>query len=90
MTERDLQTIKVPLDEFVREVAREAAREVAREAARLAANEAARIASEMLVEKHERECLARQNAPRAIFWAGVAMGSGLLGGLGGAVLTKLW
>jgi len=31
MTPEDMQSVKVPLDEFVREIAREAAREVIRE-----------------------------------------------------------
>jgi len=73
MTERDLQTIKVPLNEFVRELAREAAREMAL----------------ILLREHEKTCLARRVAGRMIFFCGVVVGSGVLGGGIGAFLMKV-
>lgn len=76
MTREEMRTIQVPLDEFVREVAREAAREAARE----------HIES-CPIKDTERRVTALEK--QIAFAAGAIVGSGILGGTIGAMITQM-
>lgn len=77
MTRDEMSRIQVPLDEFVREVAKEAARETIRQ-----------HFETWPVKDIERRVTTLEK--QIIFAAGAIVGSGVLGGTIGAVVTQLF
>lgn len=79
--ERDLQNIKVPLDDFVREVAREAAREVIKDHAKNCKVHDLETTVEHLQGKVDKLTW------RLAILIGAMLGSGLIGGAISALLA---
>jgi len=75
MNQDDLRNIQVPLDQFVREIAREAARTILRE------HVSTCLIGETVVRVTKIES-------RLSLLVGIMLGSGALGGAAGALLTK--
>jgi len=79
MTEQK-PTVQMPLNDFVRELAREAAWHVGNQ----------------IIEAHMKDCVARQLEPRVrkleewrATFVGIAIGSGVLGGTSAGIVTWL-
>ncbi|GAB4133048.1 MAG: hypothetical protein Kow0040_14800 [Thermogutta sp.] len=76
MTREEMARIQVPLDSFVREIAKDAAREAARE-----------YFASCPIKDIERRVTALEK--QIAFAAGAIVGSGILGGTIGAMITQM-